>query len=241
MHKKPLVFSKICLEDPSLQSILGYTMSNLPITYLRLPIIGKKKTHCHCWKLIQPIENMLSHWSGKCLSYGGGIQLVNWIIAGKYTNGPRSIHKRVKKLAYLFIWDGRRGIPLPLVVLPKEEGLVLMIATTAPNKKTANLQERTAILASWMQNRYIKGRYLQTIEVAPTRDSSQWKELMTSEAKTGSLIDCRAGNNAIWKLGNDKKTLGVIVECLRDRCLKDPQQRGYGLPCPLSSHLCFGE
>jgi len=48
---------------------------------------------------------------------------------------------------------------------------------------------------------------------------------MASKSK-GRLIDCRAGNNAIWKIGNGKKTLGVIVEKLREKSLKDPLAKG---------------
>lgn len=65
--------SKVCAEDQSLQNILGFSI----IPLLGLPITGKKKFYNHCWKLIQPIEAMLGKWSGKCLSYGEKIQLIN--------------------------------------------------------------------------------------------------------------------------------------------------------------------
>lgn len=45
---------------------LGFPVKNLPIIYLSPPISGEKKSYNHC------------------LSYGGRIQLVNWIIASKY-------------------------------------------------------------------------------------------------------------------------------------------------------------
>lgn len=101
-----------------------------------------------------------------------------------------------------------------------------MIAFTAPIKKTAVLWEKSSILATWMQNRYKKGRSLQNINVSPTIDSAQWKELAASKTKTELYIECRAGNTVLWKIGNCKKNLGVIVESLRTRGLKDPLPKG---------------
>lgn len=151
-QKSSIILTKACQDDNSFSNNLDFTRSNLPITYLGLPITGKKKSHSQGWKLIQPIENMLSHWNGKCLSYGERIQLVKWIIVGKYTywaqgiSLPSSIHKKVQKLAYQFIWDGRKGIPWDLMVLPKDEGglgirNLQTLARAAPIKKTKSVGE----------------------------------------------------------------------------------------------------
>lgn len=73
------------------------------------------------------IENQLATRSGKFPSYGGRIQLLHWIIVSKYTYWaqgiplPASIIKKIKKLTYQFIWDGRKGIPWSQMILPKAE------------------------------------------------------------------------------------------------------------------------
>lgn len=90
-QKSSMIFSKICENSNDLQQILNFPVSKLPITYLDVPITRKKKAYNQCWKLIQLIEAMLARWSGKCLSYGGRIQLVNWILAGKYTYWAQGI------------------------------------------------------------------------------------------------------------------------------------------------------
>lgn len=164
----------------------------------------------------QPIENILSRWSGKCLSYEGRIQLFNWIIAGNYTYWaqgvalPSSVHKKIQKLVYHFIWDGRKGIPWSQMALPKEEGglgvrSLFMIALATPVRKAAGLSEKHSVLSSWMQQRYIKGRALQDIKIRPTIDSSQWKELMASKRGIETCLECRAGSIVIWKVGEGKK------------------------------------
>jgi len=86
ISKSSITFSKECEDNLELQGILGFTPKKLPINYLLgLSITEKKKSYNQCWKHIQPIENLLTRWSKKYLSYGERIQLVNYIIAGKYT------------------------------------------------------------------------------------------------------------------------------------------------------------
>lgn len=120
-------FNKIYEENTDLHNILGYIVKKLPITYLGLLISGKKSFN-ECCKLIQPIENHLARWSGKCLFYGARIQLVNWIKAGKYTywaqdiTTPSFIVKNVRKHVYQFIWDGKKSIPWDQMNLHKVEG-----------------------------------------------------------------------------------------------------------------------
>lgn len=102
------------LINPSFQGIEDVPTNTIPFQYLGIPITGKKKTHAKCWKLIESIEKMFSRWKGRCLSYGGRIQLLNWNIARQlsyWTYGTifrASIIKKVQKITYRFIWDRRK-------------------------------------------------------------------------------------------------------------------------------------
>lgn len=118
------------------------------------------------WKLIQPIENLLRRWSGKFLSYGNRISLVNWVIAGKYTywvQGTPSLHqysvvKKTRKLANRFIWDGRKGITWKQVIL-KSEGwfgfrdLPIIIRAVNVNGAEKFWNKSESILFNWIQQR----------------------------------------------------------------------------------------
>lgn len=53
-----VIFSKVCEDNTELQSILGFHAQKLPITYLGLSIMGKKKTHNQCWNL----KAYPTHW-----------------------------------------------------------------------------------------------------------------------------------------------------------------------------------
>ena len=236
--KSSSTFSKVCAENQSLHNILGYTVKSLPITYLGLPITGKKKSFGQCWKLIQSIEALLARWSGKCLSYGGRIQLVNWIIARKYTYWaqgmaiPDSVAKKVRRLAYRFIWDGRKGIPWAQMILPKSEGGLgvrdLPIITTATNIKRASKywDKSDSILVKWIQDRYIKGKTLNDIQIRPTVDSHFWKAFVSERNLVDKCLDCRANSTIMWRSGSPINKLGGIVESIRDRKHKDMLAEG---------------
>lgn len=58
-NKSSTTFSKVFQGNPELQNIIGFIVKQLYITYLGLPISGKKKTKNQCWNLIQPIEKLL--------------------------------------------------------------------------------------------------------------------------------------------------------------------------------------
>jgi len=127
-EKSPATFSKICANDHSLHNILNFPIKTLPISYLGLPITGRKKTQAVCWKFVDPNEKMLGRWKGRCLSYVGRTQLVNWMILGKFqywANGsilPCTFIKKIQSLAYNFIWDGRRCSSWEKMALPKKKG-----------------------------------------------------------------------------------------------------------------------
>lgn len=174
-----------------MQNILGFTVWKLPISYLGLPIIGKKTSYSQCWKLIQPIENLMFRWKGKCLSliwrkYSAGqrdnsreIYLLH--IYAHSAQGiclPDTVHGKVKKLAY----DGRKGIPWSRIVLPKNEGGLGVrnlekVAEAIPIKNEANFWAiHPSILSTWMKHRYIKSKALLDIVLKPTIYSAQWME-----------------------------------------------------------------
>lgn len=60
-QKSTVTFSKVCEDNSELHNILSFP-------HWKPLDTGKKKSFNKCWKLIQPIKNILSRWSGKCLS-----------------------------------------------------------------------------------------------------------------------------------------------------------------------------
>lgn len=85
IEKSNAYFSKAAGSLPQIHVVLGFSPKALSLTYLGLPISGKRKSMGHCHKLIQPLECVLSRRKGGILSYGRRIQLVNWVFSGIFT------------------------------------------------------------------------------------------------------------------------------------------------------------
>jgi len=113
-HAKSSVHYSKVYSTPHILEIIGFPPKGLLLTYLGIPISGKRKNIGQCNELIQPLEKSLARWKGRCLSHGGTIQLVNRIFAGIFsywvdgTTLPRSVTTKVRQLAYVFIWDEKK-------------------------------------------------------------------------------------------------------------------------------------
>lgn len=101
-----------------------------------------------------------------------------------------------------------------------------MIAKATPIKKVAALWKQLSILATWMQDKYIKWKGLQDIMIKPSIDFAQWKEIVASKGLVNQCIECRAGNTNIWKVGNRKKYLSAIIEAIRTKGQKNTIANG---------------
>lgn len=134
------------------------------------------------------LEALLTRWSGKCLLtlfYGSRIQLVNRIADGKCTYWTKgiatldSVVKKVRELAYKFIWDGRKkGSYGPKWFSSSLRGVRdLPIITAASNIKIASkyYDKSDSILLQWIQDKYIKAKVLGKIQIWPSIDSHFWK------------------------------------------------------------------
>lgn len=150
--------------------------------YLGLPITDNKRTCNQWWKLIQPTEKLLAKWSGRCLSYEGKIQLVNWVIAGMYSyrvQAPRNFTPRFhceksEESCLPIHLEGKEGYTLATNGTSKNESALgvrsLPIITKVVDiKSTANFwSSGPSILANWIKDRYIRNQII----IRPTVDST---------------------------------------------------------------------
>lgn len=58
-EKSNAYHSKASAELSLIHSVLGFCVKTLPLTYLGLPISGKRKSMGQCHKLLQPLEGNL--------------------------------------------------------------------------------------------------------------------------------------------------------------------------------------
>lgn len=108
-REKSRIFCGGC--DEALRNLfcseLDFGEGTLPITYLGIPLIASNLKENHCSSLVQKIENKLSHWNNKMLSYSGRLLLIKAVLTGIHLTGPhlsfpmKVIQNLEKKLAHL--------------------------------------------------------------------------------------------------------------------------------------------
>lgn len=62
-------------------TILGCTQTELPVTYLGMPLTIKQTDRSLFIPLIEKMEKILQGWKGKMISRGGRMQLVNSVLS----------------------------------------------------------------------------------------------------------------------------------------------------------------
>lgn len=111
------------------EELIELLIKELPMNYLGAPITGRSVRPLDCLPLINSLQDILTRWEeGKCLSYAGRTQLVQWIFQGKFhyllqsTVVPRSVVEKIKSISYKFFWRRQREVAWRSMIYPKGEG-----------------------------------------------------------------------------------------------------------------------
>ncbi|XP_039057416.1 uncharacterized protein LOC120200719 [Hibiscus syriacus] len=90
----------------------GFRLGQLPMRYLRVPLVTRKLTGKDCEALLTKIKDKLRHWSNKNLSYGGMLQLVKTVLFSIFNYWsrqlvlPKGIIRDIECLCMRFFWKG---------------------------------------------------------------------------------------------------------------------------------------
>ncbi|XP_039123641.1 uncharacterized protein LOC120260266 [Dioscorea cayenensis subsp. rotundata] len=113
-------FSKTCLyasdrdtlPDPVAASTLSCARGILPVTYLGIPISGRRPRRQDWEEIITKINNRLPLWKGRYLSLGGRLTLVNSVLSAIPTywmslfKVPCWVIKKINRIRRDFLWSG---------------------------------------------------------------------------------------------------------------------------------------
>lgn len=93
-----------------LLNITQLTIGSFPFRYLRVPLLSSRLNVCHYAPLLDKIEDLISAWKSKSLSYAGRLELIRSVIGG--TLGfwmalftlPQSVSSRIEAICRCFLW-----------------------------------------------------------------------------------------------------------------------------------------
>jgi Reverse transcriptase (RNA-dependent DNA polymerase) len=147
----PFSVDQVALQ--SIKELVACPITELPITYLGLPLTTKRLDKSLLMTLVEKIERRLAAWKGKVLSRGGRMQLIQAVISAipiyymACFRLPTWVINRIDRIRRSFLWAGANhsagGISLTnwdTVCLPKKNGGLGLI-----NLKLQNM----AMLLRW--------------------------------------------------------------------------------------------
>ena len=90
----------------------GFSVGELPISYLGLPLITGQVTQQVCAPLIQRLCQRVETWSVRVLRYSGRLQLITSVLQGiqgywaTYLFLPKGVLKKIQSIFARFLWSG---------------------------------------------------------------------------------------------------------------------------------------
>ncbi|CAH9080569.1 unnamed protein product [Cuscuta europaea] len=197
--------------------------------YLGIPLAPLKISVAQYAPLLDTVNDFLSTWNTKTISYAGKLELIRSVIQGVQSFWlqvfpvPQTVLDRIVSICRIFLWGGKFAkVAWDDICLPKEEGglgihnaKIWNHALLARTLWDVHLKKDT-LWVRWVNSVYLKGRTVWDF-VPQTRDSQLMKRLSFIRDKIrgcfNNLNDTILGLNS--RSTNGKLTSAKIYELLR--------------------------
>ncbi|KAL2237391.1 UNVERIFIED_CONTAM: hypothetical protein Sindi_0930800, partial [Sesamum indicum] len=111
--KSQVIFSKAAQPlKTTILSILGFQEGELPVTYLRLPLIASRLSIFECNPLLIKIDKRLQGWASIQLSFAVRGQVIKSVLISLQIYWamafilPKGVIKQIEKRFHQFLWKG---------------------------------------------------------------------------------------------------------------------------------------
>lgn len=100
------------IQEGDILTCFPFASGKLPVQYLWLPLLTRRMTVNDYMPLVEKIRKRMSSWTGRFLSYGGRLQLINSVITSMANfwlsafRLPGSCLKEIESLCSAFLWAG---------------------------------------------------------------------------------------------------------------------------------------
>ncbi|GJY04819.1 RNA-directed DNA polymerase, eukaryota, reverse transcriptase zinc-binding domain protein [Tanacetum coccineum] len=85
MNKSTIFFGSVMeIEIRKILEVMPFTVGNLPMKYLGVPLINKNIGISECNQLVERVKQKVNDWKNKALSYAGRLQLIASILASMH-------------------------------------------------------------------------------------------------------------------------------------------------------------
>ena len=114
--------------------VMPFEEEQLPVRYLGVPLISTRLLYKDCKVLVEKMENRITDWRNKSLSFAGRLQLIQSVLSSFHIYWasvfilPAAIIKDLEKKMRKFLWsngpmdNGKAKVSWSSICLPKAEG-----------------------------------------------------------------------------------------------------------------------
>ncbi|KAM0043987.1 putative RNA-directed DNA polymerase [Helianthus debilis subsp. tardiflorus] len=179
----------------NIRSIMPFEEGSLPIRYLGVPLIASRLLYSDCKVLVEKMENRITDWKAKYLSFAGRLQLIISVLSSFYIYWasvfvlPASIVKQLEQKMRSFLWcqghivKGKAKVSWNVVCLPKSEGGLGVRRIADVNKAlmafhmNSILSRRKSLWVEWVYSYHLQDRSLWDIP-NPNNACWSWRKLL---------------------------------------------------------------
>ncbi|XP_057779814.1 uncharacterized protein LOC130998415 [Salvia miltiorrhiza] len=179
-EKSNLYFARGVTTDRrrAIQRVMGFSVGNLPMTYLGVPIFVGRQRASYLMPIFDKIVQKFARWKGLQLSIAGRLCLVRSMIQSSIVHSmmvykwPKSLLHSLDRKCRNFIWTGsidqqpRCSVSWRRVCAPKEEGGLGIRSFTLMNKSFLMKLAWKMIKGDDWAHRIMRSRYLTTFSYA---------------------------------------------------------------------------
>lgn len=141
---------------PTLQwIIIECPPTDLPITYLGLPLSIRKPTKVHFQVLVKKVQDRLAGWKAGVLSLGGHVTLVKSVLTAlplhymPVTRRPKWTIKQIDRSMRAFLWRGNETC-MGINCLANWDKVCTLRANGGMGILNLNVQKNDALLLKWL-------------------------------------------------------------------------------------------
>ncbi|GJU22274.1 RNA-directed DNA polymerase, eukaryota, reverse transcriptase zinc-binding domain protein [Tanacetum coccineum] len=204
MNKRTIFFGSVMkIERRKILGVMPFTVGNLPMKYLGVPLINKNIGVSECNQLVKRVKQKVNDWKNKTLSYAGRLQLIAFVLASMHIYWalvfliPKTTVKEIEKALKGFLYLG-----------PWNEALLCKHLWNV-------ITQKDSLWVKWVNVAKLKGKSIWEVEINDN-DSGTWKAILNLRSKI---------RDSVWKkLGDGQNTnmwfeTGVNKEGVNDYVL----------------------
>nr|GEW21390.1 RNA-directed DNA polymerase, eukaryota, reverse transcriptase zinc-binding domain protein [Tanacetum cinerariifolium] len=196
LSKSTIFFGSISetLKEDMLR-LLPFKCGKLPMKYLGVPLLAKRIRVKDCQSLIDNVENRITCWRNKFISYVGRIQLIASVLSAMHQYWasvymiPTSATNELEKIFKRFLWNSsgsakrKAKVAWKNVCRPKVHGESLWV--------------------KWVSTVKLKGKSIWEAKI-DNNDSHGWKELIRIKDKIKPYVIFKIGDGKFIFVWHDK-------------------------------------